>query len=231
MANETDTQTSMDEWLTPEPAETEEERKKRLAEEEAQRADAQAELDKTDRMLRLAGAMDQTIAPLPTTMPTQTAPVAAPMAPPRNNSYMGPNIASPDASPQQFFRDNPFLQGTHSFITPPEPSPEAAARVAYGTGGESDRSRLARLQAADQPGTRTIGTHTEDPYSDASVANQRNQMIYGAMKAYQGGDRSSENVALLMSQTAMPGGRASPYAWGMTPGQQAANAIASGGWP
>jgi len=166
--------------------------------------------------------MDRLRQPLAATLPTQ----AAPMAPPRNNIYMGPNIASPDASPQQFFRDNPFLQGTHSFITPPEPSPEAAARVAYATGGESDQSRLARLQAADQPGTFTTGTQTEDPYSDASVANQRNQMIYGAMKAYQGGDRSPENVALLMSQTAMPGGRYSPYSWGMTPAQQAANAIA-----
>ena len=111
--------------------------------------------------------------------------------------YMGP------ADQEGAFMSSPA--GTRMNLMPP-PTPDqsegAAARIALATGGESDQARLARLQSADQPGTRTIGTHTEPPYSDASMANQQNMMLYNARKRFDSGDRSPEIVEMALGAAA-----------------------------
>src|ERR1019366_10443888 len=92
------------------------------------------------------------------------------VAPPRNRTYMGPMINRMDAgngpvmpnanqSPQQFFGAAP----RETIVAPPTPTitPDAQAalqsRLAAGTQGEPDAALLARMQAQDQPGTRTMG--------------------------------------------------------------------------
>jgi hypothetical protein len=123
---------------------------------------------------------------IPDAAPVQPAPVAAPgpapvappPPPPRNNTYMGPNIGSPNATPQQFFQDNQFLQGNHSFVTPPTPDQAAGAsgRVAAGTGAESNEAALGRLRSVDAPGSRTLGVMNApapDPTDEVMQLAQR----------------------------------------------------------
>src|ERR1019366_1158566 len=64
----------------------------------------------------------------------------------------------------------------------------------------------------DAPGSRTLAVRSESPNSDASLANQRNAMLYNAMKKFDAGDRSPEVMAAAM-------GSAAPRT--MTPYQQA----------
>lgn len=223
----TDTERQYDEFGEPIPTEEE------LAK---QRADQEAERLKTEQALKLAGGMTGLEGQLPNTLPTQVAPVpAVPQpaamggaayqegrgigvlaAPPRATNqgrmYMGPAMAPQQE--QQFMQSAP---GTRMNLMPPPPvmSPDQQAAMqgsmAAGTGGESNASALARLQAADVPGSRTIGVQSEPPYSDASVANQRNATIYEALRKIQAGDKSPETAAIAMGGI----GR------GMTPYQQA----------
>jgi hypothetical protein len=58
------------------------------------------------------------------------------------------------------------------------------------------------MQAADRPGSTTIGVTSEPPYSDASLANQRNMMLYNAMKKFDAGDRSPEVQSLILGKAA-----------------------------
>ena len=62
-------------------------------------------------------------------------------------------------------------------------------------------TRLQQAQATDQPGSRTIAINDEPKYSDASMANQRNAMLYEAMKKFDAGDRSPEVMAAAMGST------------------------------
>jgi hypothetical protein len=205
-----------------------------------------AEMAKTAQTLQLVQAMNQTVAPLPMTLPTQTAPAGAPppapmtttqpppvapVAPPpqpgagagagyqfgrgigvlaapptptnQGRMYMGPAMA-PDQE-QQFMQSAP---GTRMNLMPPPaaaPAQDQAtmqARLAAGTGRESDAAALARLQAADTPDSRTIAVRSESPYSDASLANQRNAMLYNAMKKFDAGDRSPEVMAAALGSAA-----------------------------
>jgi hypothetical protein len=149
-----------------------------------QRADQEAERLKTEQTLKLVGAMNQTVAPLPMTLPTQSTPVGPPLNLPvsRGRMYMGPAM-----SPQQ---ESAFMQTpstTSQNLMPPPSGPPA--------------SRLERAQATDQPGSRTIGINDEPPYSDLSLANQQNMMRYNAMKAFDAGDRSPETMAAAMGNT------------------------------
>ena len=105
-------------------------------------------------------------------MPGSVVAPAAVVAPPspRNRIYMGPMTGDPNASPEEFFGNAP--SGTR--IMPPAPaalSPEDQValqnRMTTGTSGESDASILNRVQAADRPGTRTIGV-SRPPMPDPS---------------------------------------------------------------
>jgi hypothetical protein len=203
-----------------------------------------AEMAKTAQTLQLVQAMNQTVAPLPMTLPTQAAPAGtpppppmtatqpppvAPVAPPsqpgagagaayqpgrgigvlaasptptnQGRMYMGPAMTAPQE--QQFMESAP---GTRMNLMPP-PTPEQSAGAASRIAPESDPAALARLQAADVPGSRTIGVRSESPTSDASLANQRNAMLYNAMKKFDAGDRSPENMALLLGKTTSAGKR------------------------
>lgn len=149
--------------------------------------------------------------PMTGTQPAPVAPVVPPqqppVEPPRNRMFMGPNIGGP-TNPQEFFGD----LSPNRLIMPPAmrnpgplpPQAQAAmqARLAAGTGAESDPAALSRLQAADRPGSRTIDVRSESPTSDASLANQRNQMLYNAMKKFDAGDRSPEVQALILGKAA-----------------------------
>jgi hypothetical protein len=193
-----------------EPIPTQEEMNKQAADREAERL-------KTDQTIKLVGAMNQTVAPLPMTLPTQSSPVGAPPPPmtgtqpppgapvapppqpgappmaPQGRMYMGPSMTAPQESA---FMQSPA--GTRTNLMPPPSGPPP--------------SRLQQLQAQDQPGSRTLGIRDEPTYSDASMANQQNAMRYEAMKKFDAGDRSPEVIAAAM-------GRAAPNQ--MTPYQQA----------
>lgn len=145
-----------------------------------------AELAKTKQALLVAAAMQQSESQLPSRLPTQPAPVQPPAAPlpmpvSRGRMYMGP--ASGPAL-------DAFTAGrgpsSVNLMPPPSGPPP---------------SRLEQAQAQDAPGSRTIGINDEPPYSDASMANQRNSMIYEAMKKIQAGDTSAETRAIAMGGT------------------------------
>ena len=106
-------------------------------------------------------------------------PAQSPAPTPQGRMYMGPSM-SPDQ--EQQFMQSPA--GTRTNLMPPPSGPPP--------------SRLEQAQAADPPGSRTIGIHDEPPYSDASMANQQNAMRYEAMKKFQAGDRSPEVMAAAM---------------------------------
>lgn len=203
-----------------------------------------AEQAKTAQTLQLVQAMNQTVAPLPATLPTQAAPVGAPPAPPmtgtqpppvtpvappqqppgapgyefgRGIGVLRPPAAPPPPQPRMYMgpASGPALdsfsagQGPSNVNLMPPPAamaPQAQSamqsRLAAGTGGESDPAALSRLQAADAPGSRTISVRSESPYSDASLANQRNAMLYNAMKKFDAGDRSPEVMAAAMGSAA-----------------------------
>ncbi len=63
-------------------------------------------------------------------------------------------------------------------------------------------TRLQQAQATDQPGSRTIAINDEPQYSDASMSNQRNAMLYEAMKKFDAGDRSPEVMASVLGSSA-----------------------------
>jgi hypothetical protein len=148
-----------------------------------------------------APAALQNVAP---SLPNQTAAIL----PPRNRMYMGPGLAvGPDMtrSPQEFFGAD--ARNTMIMPPPPEPlTPDAQAalqsRIARATGGESDASALSRMQAAEGHVPSTIAVNSEPPYSDASLANQRNMMLYNAMKKFDAGDRSPEVQSLILGKAA-----------------------------
>ena len=161
---------------------------------------------------------------------TQPAPIS-PVAPPPmlinrgGQQYPGTPAPAPTGQGRMYMGpasgEGALMQsapGTRMNLMPPPapvpPQSQAAmrARLAAGTGAESDPAALSRLQAADQPGSRTIAVRSEPQYSDASLANQRNAMLYNAMKKFDAGDRSPEVMAAAM-------GSAAPKA--MTPYQQA----------
>lgn len=170
--------------------------------------------------------------PMTSTQPPPVAPVAPPPppgAPPqqppgapgyefgRGIGVLRPPAAPPPPQPRMYMgpASGPALnsfsagQGPSNVNLMPPPAamaPQAQAamqsRLAAATGGESDPAALSRLQAADAPGSRTISVRSESPYSDASLANQRNAMLYNAMKKFDAGDRSPEVMAAAMGSAA-----------------------------
>lgn len=184
-----------------------------------------AEMAKTRQALLVAAAMQQSESQLPNRLPTQAAPVAPPQRPPGTPGYefgrgigvLRPPAAPPPPQPRMYMgpASGPALdrfsagQGpsTVNLMPPPAAMPSQAqsamqGRLAAGTGGESDAAALARIQAADAPGSRTLAVRSEPRYSDASLANQRNAMLYNAMKKFDAGDRSPEVMAAAMGSAA-----------------------------
>ena len=142
-----------------------------------------AEIAKTQQALALVNAAKQeeaSIAPLTL------------IAPPRNRTYMGPNIGGP-TNPQEFF--GPSLPAGRVIVPPamrtPAPlTPEAQSalqsRIAAATQPESDTAALARTQALDRPGTRTIGV-SRPPMPVPSAGEMQFEAQQGYLKDVQGG--------------------------------------------
>ena len=151
-----------------------------------------AEIAKTQQALALVNAAKQeeaSIAPLTL------------IAPPRNRTYMGPNIGGL-TNPEEFF--GPSLPAGRVIMPPamrnPAPlTPEAQAalqsRIAAATQPESDTAALARVQALDRPGTRTIGiSRPEMPVPSAGEMQFEAQQGYltdikGGMSVTQARDK------------------------------------------
>lgn len=181
----------------------------RLDEEERQRLEAErkAQEDRTNQTLKLVGASTMLQDQLPSRLPTQ-APITPPgglpegvtrLSNPNGRMYMGPNI--PDESVQSLVP--PGL--AYSPMTP-DSGAGAAGRVASATAPvvapPVPVERLAQAQALDQPGSRTISIRNEPPYSDASLASQKNRMAFEAMQRFNAGDRSPEVLAAAIGSTA-----------------------------
>lgn len=184
-----------------------------------------AELAKTAQTLQLVREMNQTVAPLPATLPTQTAPVGAAPAPPMTATQPPPT--APVAPPPLINRGGQQYQGSPLVAAPPAPqgrmymgpamSPDQESAFMQSPAGTRINlmpppsgpppSRLEQAQANDQPGSRTIAINDEPAYSDASLANQRNAMLYNAMKQFDAGDRSPEVMAAVLGKSASPGKR------------------------
>lgn len=128
---------------------------------------------------------------------------AAAVAPPRNRTYMGPNIGGP-TNPQEFFGSLPGgrIVMPPSWRNPAPLPPEAQAalqsRIATATQPESDQALLARVQAQDQPGSATIGVSRppmpswQDRYTQGGVTD-----VAGLAKEAELRDKA--NRAMLMN--------------------------------
>jgi hypothetical protein len=97
--------------------------------------------------------------------------------------YMGPSM-----SPEQ---ESAFMQspaGTRVNLMPPPTAPSP--------------SRLEQAQALDRPGDRTLSIRSEPPYSDASLAAQKNRMTFEAIQKFNAGDKSPEVLAAALGTIA-----------------------------
>lgn len=193
MADDTDValEEQYDEFGNPIPTEEE------LAAMEQERKDRES---RTAQALAAAAAMKEEEAMLPNTLPTQ-----APVTPPGGAAYQfgrGIGVLQPPATPANQGRmymgpamtpgqEQTFMQsapGTRINLMPPPSSPPP--------------SRLEQAQAQDAPSSRTIGIHDEPPYSDASLAAQKNRMAFEAIQKFNAGDRSPEVIAAALGTTA-----------------------------
>ena len=104
------------------------------------------------------------------------------VTPPRNRIYMGPMVGNRNDSPQEFFQHNPQLIN----LMPPAPPVGSVARDPALRGITQDQ----------------YNQQQRELYSDEGVQRQRNVMIYDAMKKFQAGDRSPENMALVLGRAA-----------------------------
>jgi hypothetical protein len=149
---------------------------------------------------------------------------AAPIMPPRNRTYFGPNIAGGGPSPQQFFQDAPTNLMLNRMPVPPiDQTGQVASRIQAATAPESDPAMLGRLRGLDRPGTRTLGI-SRPPLPTQGVGEMQFEAQQGYLRdvATMGqGEAFKKWAPLLFGQ----GNRGS--AWGMTPAQRAANAIAT----
>jgi hypothetical protein len=171
---------------------------------------------KTAQTLQLVRAMNQNVAPLPMTLPTQPAPavrpplinrggqqyagsppVAAPPAP-QGRMYMGPAM-SPDQ--EAAFMQSPA--GTRINLMPPPP-------------GGSAMTQLQQAQAADRPGSRTISLDSAPPsITSSDEASQRFAVQQQIQQAIKGGMTAADALATYGQDLFGAGGKP------MTPYQRA----------